>query len=104
MAMRFFFAGAKVAIGAVVGEFVGSDRGLSYVILSATSYWKTELAFSSMILLSLMAIVLFGVASLVERFVCPWLPPDLPPDERGGHTSHRQSWRCAFDSWARAIR
>jgi NitT/TauT family transport system permease protein len=80
MAMPFVFAGAKVAItlsviGAVVGEFVGSDQGLGYVILSATSYWKTELAFSSMILLSIMAIVLFGAVSLVERLVCPWLTP-----------------------------
>ncbi len=80
MAMPFFFAGAKVAItlaviGAVVGEFVGSDRGLGYVILSATSYWKTELAFSSMILLSLMAIILFGAVELVERLACPWLAP-----------------------------
>jgi len=78
MALPFFFAGAKVAItlsviGAVVGEFVGSDKGLGYVILSATSYWKTELAFSSMILLSVMAILLFGAVSLVERLVCPWL-------------------------------
>src|SRR5207247_2375253 len=53
----------------------GSDKGLGYVILSATSYWKTELAFSSMILLSLMAILLFGAVSLVERLVCPWLAP-----------------------------
>jgi NitT/TauT family transport system permease protein len=80
MAMPFIFAGAKVAmtlavIGAVVGEFVGSDKGLGYVILSATSYWKTELAFSSMILLSLMAILLFGAVSLAERLVCPWLVP-----------------------------
>ena len=80
MAMPFMFAGAKVAItlaviGAVVAEFVGSDKGLGYVILSATSYWKTELAFSSMILLSLMAILLFGAVSLVERLVCPWLAP-----------------------------
>jgi len=78
MALPFFFAGAKVAItlsviGAVVGEFVGSDKGLGYVILSATSYWKTELAFSAMLLLSLMAIVLFGAVSLVERVLCPWL-------------------------------
>ena len=80
MAMPFVFAGAKVAItlsviGAVVGEFVGSDQGLGYVILSATSYWKTELAFSSMILLSVMAIALFAAVSLVERLVCPWLTP-----------------------------
>ena len=60
-------------IGAVVGEFVGSDKGLGYVILSATSYWKMELAFSAMILLSLMAMLLFGAVSLVERLVCPWL-------------------------------
>src|SRR5206468_518958 len=62
-------------IGAVVGEFIGSDKGLGYVILSATSYWKTELAFASMILLSLIAILLFGAVCLVERFVCPWLAP-----------------------------
>jgi NitT/TauT family transport system permease protein len=78
MALPFFFAGAKVAItlsviGAVVGEFVGSDKGLGYIILSATSYWKTELAFSAMILLSVMAILLFGAVSLAERVLCPWL-------------------------------
>jgi NitT/TauT family transport system permease protein len=80
MALPFFFSGLKVAItlsviGAVVGEFVGSDKGLGYVILSATSYWKMELAFSAMILLSLMAILLFAAVELVERLVCPWLVP-----------------------------
>ena len=81
LALPFIFAGAKVAItlaviGAVVGEFVGSDKGLGYVILSATSYWKTELPFSAMIILSLMAIVLFAAVSLVERVVCPWVNPE----------------------------
>ena len=80
MALPFFFSGLKIAItlaviGAVVGEFVGSDKGLGYLILSATSYWKTGLAFSAMILLSLMAIVLFGAVCLVERLVCPWVGP-----------------------------
>jgi len=80
MALPFFFSGLKVAItlaviGAVVGEFIGSDKGLGYVILSSTSYWKTELAFASMILLSLIAILLFGAVCLVERLVCPWLTP-----------------------------
>jgi NitT/TauT family transport system permease protein len=56
----------------VVGEFVGSDRGLGYVILSATSYWKANLAFGAMILLSVMAVVLFWLVALVERLVCPW--------------------------------
>jgi len=77
MALPFFFSGLKVAItlaviGAVVGEFVGSDKGLGYIIISATSYWKANLAFGAMILLALMAVILFGLVSLVERFVCPW--------------------------------
>lgn len=77
MALPFFFSGLKVAvtlavIGAVVGEFVGSDQGLGYVIVSATSYWKSNLAFGAMLLLALMAVVLFGLVELVERLVCPW--------------------------------
>lgn len=77
MALPFFFSGLKVAvtlsvIGAVVGEFVGSDKGLGYVIVSATSYWKSNLAFGAMLLLAVMAVGLFGLVELVERLVCPW--------------------------------
>ncbi len=77
MALPFFFSGMKVAItlaviGAVVGEFVGSDKGLGYIIVSATSYWKANLAFGAMIILSLMAVLLFALVSLIERMVCPW--------------------------------
>jgi NitT/TauT family transport system permease protein len=77
MALPFFFSGLKVAvtlsvIGAVVGEFVGSDRGLGYVIVSATSYWKSNLAFGAMLLLAVMAVGLFALVEAVERLVCPW--------------------------------
>lgn len=77
MALPFFFSGLKVAvtlavIGAVVGEFVGSDKGLGYIIISATSYWNANLAFGAMIILAAMAVILFGAVVLVERLVCPW--------------------------------
>ena len=77
MALPFFFSGLKVAItlaliGAVVAEFVGSDRGLGYIIVAATSYWKADLAFGAILLLSVMAVVLFGLVTVVERLVCPW--------------------------------
>jgi NitT/TauT family transport system permease protein len=77
MALPFFFSGLKVAvtlalIGAVVGEFVGSDQGLGYVILAATSYWKSNLAFGAMLLLAVMAIGLFALVELAERLICPW--------------------------------
>jgi NitT/TauT family transport system permease protein len=77
MALPFVFSGLKVAvtlavIGAVVGEFVGSDQGLGYVIVSATSYWKSNLAFGAMLLLAVMAIGLFALVELAERLICPW--------------------------------
>jgi NitT/TauT family transport system permease protein len=77
MALPFFFSGLKVAvtlavIGAVVGEFVGSDKGLGYVIVSATSYWRSNLAFAAMLLLATMAVGLFALVELCERLVCPW--------------------------------
>jgi len=80
-ALPFFFSGLKVAItfsvtGAVIAEFVGSDKGLGYIILAATSYWKADLAFGSMLLLSLMGILLFTSISVIERVICPWYGED----------------------------
>jgi NitT/TauT family transport system permease protein len=77
MALPFFFSGLKIAItlsvtGAVVAEFVASDKGLGYTILAATSYWRAGLAFGAMILLGLLAILLFGLVWLAERILCPW--------------------------------
>ena len=76
-AVPFFFSGLKVAVafsvlGAVVGEFVQADRGLGYLIVVSTSYWKTPLAFASMTLLSAMGLALFFLVSLVERVFFRW--------------------------------
>lgn len=77
MALPFIFSGLKVGItfsvtGAVVAEFMGSDRGLGYVIMSATSYWRADLAFAAMIILSIIAIILFTLVEILERVFCPW--------------------------------
>jgi NitT/TauT family transport system permease protein len=56
----------------VVGEFVGSDKGLGYVIVSATSYWRSNLVFGAMLVLAAMAVGLFTLVEAVERLVCPW--------------------------------
>jgi len=76
-AMPYFFAGLKVAIslaivGAVIGEFIGADRGLGHAIVIATANAQTPLAFAAIGMLSLLGIVLFGAISLAERIVCPW--------------------------------
>jgi NitT/TauT family transport system permease protein len=76
-ALPHFFAGLKVAItlsviGAVIGEFVGAEKGLGFLVIESTSHFKTPLAFGAMALLGLMSIVLFGVVAVLERIVCPW--------------------------------
>jgi len=61
-------------IGAVIGEFVGSESGLGYLILVSTSQSRTPLAFGALVLLTIMSIVLYYGIALIERIVVPWAP------------------------------
>lgn len=76
-ALPFMFVGFKLAIslaviGAVIGEFVGGDAGLGYLIVVSTSHANTGLAYGSIVLLGAISIVLFyGIVSL-EMLVTPW--------------------------------
>ncbi len=77
-AMPFLFVGMKIAItlsvvGAVVGEFVGSNRGLGYYLLVASANGRTADVFADVIVLSLLAVTLFGLMQLLERILVPWL-------------------------------
>ena len=77
-AMPYFFSGLRVAvtlavIGAVIGEFVGSDnRGLGYFIYSEGAAANTARAFASIVILAALGIVLYGAVVLVERTLLPW--------------------------------
>jgi NitT/TauT family transport system permease protein len=78
-AMPHIFVGLKIAItfaviGAVIGEFVGSEDGLGYLILVSTSQSRTPLAFGALVLLTVMSIVLYYGIALVERIIVPWAP------------------------------
>lgn len=76
-AMPYFFAGLKVAIslaivGAVIGEFIGADRGLGQMIVLFSANQRTDVAFAAIAMLSLLGIALFSLVSLAERILCPW--------------------------------
>jgi NitT/TauT family transport system permease protein len=78
-AIPHIFVGLKIAItfsviGAVIGEFVGSDQGLGYLILISTSQSRTPLAFGALLILTIMSIVLYYAVEFVERLVVPWAP------------------------------
>ena len=76
-AVPFFFSGLKVAVafcvlGAVVAEFVQSDRGLGYLIVVSTSFWRTALAFGALVILAAMGLGLFFLVSFIERKFFSW--------------------------------
>lgn len=76
-AVPFVFGGLKVAaalsvVGAVVAEFVGADAGLGYLIQTSMAFFRTPLAFSAVVILAVMGIVLFQAVALIERIFFPW--------------------------------
>jgi NitT/TauT family transport system permease protein len=71
------FGGLKVGaalavVGAVVGEFIGSDAGLSYLLLIANSNRDTATEFACLILLSLLGILFYALVGLAENIAVPW--------------------------------
>lgn len=76
-ALPNLFSGAKIAvavavIGAVFGEWVGASEGLGYLILQDNAQLLTDRLFAAVFVLSVMAMLLFGAISLVERAVIRW--------------------------------
>lgn len=80
-ALPSILAGMKVAVslalvGAIVGEFVASQRGLGYVILSAQGTFDTTRVFAAVFVLALLGIALYAALVWAERRLTPWRPAD----------------------------
>jgi NitT/TauT family transport system permease protein len=56
-------------IGAIVGEFVGSERGLGYLILEATAQARTDLLFAALVAVSILAGLLYWVVEMIANRV-----------------------------------
>ncbi len=59
-------------IGAVVGEFIGADRGLGFMINRARGSYDTPLVFVAVFTLALMALTLYGVVAALEKNSLKW--------------------------------
>jgi NitT/TauT family transport system permease protein len=75
-ALPSIFAGLKISItfavvGAVVGEFVGGQGGLGYLLLLANGNMDTALLFAGIVALTVLGIVLFALIGIVERLMLP---------------------------------
>lgn len=76
-ALPSIFAGMKVGIslaliGTIVGEFVGSNKGLGFVIIQAQGQFEIARQFASIALLAVLGTILFYLVELGERLCVPW--------------------------------
>src|SRR3954468_5279187 len=86
-ALPALFSGLKVSVtlavvGAVVGEFVGSNSGIGYVLQIANGNFDLPLMFAALVILSLIGVVLFVAIDMIERWAIPW------------HAAHRNEFHA----------
>jgi len=73
-ALPYIFSGMKVAAilavaGAIVGEFLGSDKGLGYLMLQVQVTLDTPAMFMAVIMITLIGMVLYGIVLALERWL-----------------------------------
>ena len=76
-ALPVLFGGLKVGvtlsvIGAVVGEFVGADRGLGFLVNLARGLFDTPLMFVALFTLMAIALAMYWLVVVLERRVLRW--------------------------------
>jgi NitT/TauT family transport system permease protein len=76
-ALPIFLGGLRIGvtlsvIGAIVGEFVGADRGLGFMINRARGQYDTALVFVAVLTLVALALILYSLVVLAERRLLAW--------------------------------
>ncbi len=75
--LPYMFSGLKLGsllalVGAVVGEFMGSMKGLGYLVLYANDRMDTTLCFAVLVVLLLLGKALFSLVEWIERHAISW--------------------------------
>jgi NitT/TauT family transport system permease protein len=75
-ALPYIFSGMKVGAilavaGGIVGEFLGSDRGLGYLMLQVQVTLDTPAMFMAVILITLLGVLLYGLVMVLEHLLVP---------------------------------
>jgi NitT/TauT family transport system permease protein len=69
--LPYLFSGMKVSAvlavaGAIVGEFIGSDKGLGYLMLQVQINLDTATMFMAVLMITLVGVILYGAVAFLE--------------------------------------
>ena len=56
-------------VGVIIGEFIGARQGLGYLIIYSSQTFKLTWVLMSITLLCIIALILYGILGLIERYV-----------------------------------
>lgn len=73
----FLIPGAQVGmtyavIGAVIAEWIGAEKGIGKVMISANALDRTDQLFAAMVLITVVALLLFVMVRVAGRRIAPW--------------------------------
>lgn len=76
-ALPFLFSGIRIAItysvaAAILGEYVGAEKGLGVLIQRFKNSFRNDLVFANVLVTALISIALFGLVTLIQHWVMPW--------------------------------
>ena len=76
-------AAVQAPLAVIVGEWVGSSRGLGHVMLMANGRGQTDLMFAALAVLTAMGLALFAAAGAVQRLTEKGRPEGRPLNDGG---------------------
>lgn len=78
-ALPYIFSALKVSVtmcvlGAIVGEWIGTNKGIGYLLIQSMYDFNTPLLFATILTASTIAILGFAIMSMIEHRVIRWDP------------------------------
>lgn len=75
--LPYIFSGLKISttlcvVGAIVGEFIASTKGLGFLLKDSQAAIDTPPMFAGLLLISVLGLGLFAIVSLCARWLMPW--------------------------------
>ena len=72
-----FSAAAIAPIGAIVGEWVGSSRGLGFLMLNANARLQINVMFAALLMIALLTIGLYFTVDRLLKVAIPWQKEEI---------------------------